>query len=182
MCSQFCFLLFTTGTAGACGFTQLLVRITWRQVLACRCDASALQNPHSSRASFLFQFGDLTSMSPTLLDKGMEALWDRGWITVGGRTLCWPFHFTLLEKRTFCPRGPPWCWAFPFADHISDLGSEVDTDSRSVGEPLVKRERSDTGHSLQEIWHGDVAVLQLDGDIWSQVWQPQAWVSPRLCY
>ncbi|OXB56504.1 hypothetical protein ASZ78_003844 [Callipepla squamata] len=36
-------------------------------------------------------------------------------------------------------------------DDISDLGSEVDTDSRSVGEPLVKRERSDTGHSLQEI-------------------------------
>ncbi|KAM6331769.1 DNA-binding protein RFX2 isoform 7-T9 [Alca torda] len=36
-------------------------------------------------------------------------------------------------------------------DDISDLGSEVDTDSRSVGEPLVKRERSEPGHSLQEI-------------------------------
>ncbi|XP_074834503.1 DNA-binding protein RFX2 isoform X3 [Carettochelys insculpta] len=36
-------------------------------------------------------------------------------------------------------------------DDISDLGSEADADSRSVGEPLVKRERSDPGHSLQEI-------------------------------
>lgn len=34
---------------------------------------------------------------------------------------------------------------------MSDLGSEVDTDSRSMGEPLVKRERSDPGYSLQEI-------------------------------
>lgn len=77
MCSQFCVLLFTTGTAGARGFTQLLVGITWRQMLACRCDALALHNPHSPQASFLFQFGDLTSMSPTLLDKGMKALWGR---------------------------------------------------------------------------------------------------------
>ncbi|NXF12640.1 RFX2 protein, partial [Smithornis capensis] len=37
-----------------------------------------------------------------------------------------------------------------FADDMSELGSEVDTD-RAVGEPLVKRERSDPGHSLQEI-------------------------------
>ncbi|XP_075759106.1 DNA-binding protein RFX2 isoform X5 [Pelodiscus sinensis] len=36
-------------------------------------------------------------------------------------------------------------------DDVSDLGSEADTDSRSVGEPLVKRERSDPGHLLQEI-------------------------------
>ncbi|KYO41170.1 DNA-binding protein RFX2 isoform B [Alligator mississippiensis] len=36
-------------------------------------------------------------------------------------------------------------------DDISDLGSEVDADARSMGEPLVKRERSDPGHSLQEI-------------------------------
>ncbi|XP_019412630.1 PREDICTED: DNA-binding protein RFX2 isoform X2 [Crocodylus porosus] len=36
-------------------------------------------------------------------------------------------------------------------DDISDLGSEVDADARSMGEPLVKRERSDPDHSLQEI-------------------------------
>nr|XP_032650318.1 DNA-binding protein RFX2 isoform X4 [Chelonoidis abingdonii] len=36
-------------------------------------------------------------------------------------------------------------------DDISDLGGEADADSRSVGEPLVKRERSDPGYSLQEI-------------------------------
>ncbi|XP_067414122.1 DNA-binding protein RFX2 isoform X4 [Emydura macquarii macquarii] len=36
-------------------------------------------------------------------------------------------------------------------DDISDLGSEADADSRSVSEPLVKRERSDPVHSLQEI-------------------------------
>ncbi|XP_064325468.1 DNA-binding protein RFX2 isoform X3 [Phalacrocorax carbo] len=51
------------------------------------------------------EFGDLTSLSPTLLDK----------------------------------------------DDISDLGSEVGTASRSMGEPLVKRERSDPGYSLQEV-------------------------------
>lgn len=77
MCGQFCVLLFTTGAAGAHGFIQLLVRITWRQMLARRCDALALHNPHSPQASFLFQFGDLTSMSPTLLDKGMKVLWGR---------------------------------------------------------------------------------------------------------
>uniref|UniRef100_A0A8C8RQD4 DNA-binding protein RFX2 n=1 Tax=Pelusios castaneus TaxID=367368 RepID=A0A8C8RQD4_9SAUR len=36
-------------------------------------------------------------------------------------------------------------------DDISDLGNEADADSRSVSEPLVKRERSDPVHSLQEI-------------------------------
>ncbi|XP_071434220.1 DNA-binding protein RFX2 isoform X3 [Pithys albifrons albifrons] len=50
------------------------------------------------------EFGDLTSLSPTLLDK----------------------------------------------DDMGELGPEGDTD-RAMGEPLVKRERSDPGHSLQEI-------------------------------
>ncbi|CAI5798968.1 DNA-binding protein RFX2 isoform X2 [Podarcis lilfordi] len=36
-------------------------------------------------------------------------------------------------------------------DDISDLGSEAEADSRCAGEPLVKRERSDPGPSLQEI-------------------------------
>ncbi|KFV63193.1 DNA-binding protein RFX2 [Dryobates pubescens] len=55
--------------------------------------------------SSLFQFGDLTSLSPALLDK----------------------------------------------DDISDLGSEAEVQPRAAGQPLVKRERSDPGHSLQEI-------------------------------
>ncbi|KAL8177506.1 UNVERIFIED_CONTAM: DNA-binding protein rfx2 [Gekko kuhli] len=36
-------------------------------------------------------------------------------------------------------------------DDISDLGSEVEADTQIPGEPLVKRERSDPGPSLQEI-------------------------------
>lgn len=37
-------------------------------------------------------------------------------------------------------------------DDISeDRGSEADPDAHSLGEPLVKRERSDTNHSLQGI-------------------------------
>ncbi|XP_066491055.1 DNA-binding protein RFX2 isoform X2 [Tiliqua scincoides] len=36
-------------------------------------------------------------------------------------------------------------------DDISDLGSEAEVDSQSASEPLVKRERSDPGPSLQEI-------------------------------
>nr|XP_056723567.1 DNA-binding protein RFX2 [Euleptes europaea] len=36
-------------------------------------------------------------------------------------------------------------------DDISDLGSEAEGDPRTPGEPLVKRERSDPGPSLQEI-------------------------------
>ncbi|XP_054031278.1 DNA-binding protein RFX2 isoform X2 [Dryobates pubescens] len=51
------------------------------------------------------EFGDLTSLSPALLDK----------------------------------------------DDISDLGSEAEVQPRAAGQPLVKRERSDPGHSLQEI-------------------------------
>lgn len=38
------------------------------------------------------------------------------------------------------------------ADDISeDPGSEADVDARSLGEPLVKRERSEPNHSLQGI-------------------------------
>ncbi|XP_072458046.1 DNA-binding protein RFX2 isoform X6 [Notamacropus eugenii] len=36
-------------------------------------------------------------------------------------------------------------------DDISDLSSETDTDARGLGEPLVKRERGDPNHSLQDI-------------------------------
>lgn len=44
------------------------------------------------------------------------------------------------------------CFFFPApTDDISDLGSEAEVDSQSASEPLVKRERSDPGPSLQEI-------------------------------
>ncbi|XP_020826950.1 DNA-binding protein RFX2 isoform X1 [Phascolarctos cinereus] len=36
-------------------------------------------------------------------------------------------------------------------DDISDLSSETDTDARGLSEPLVKRERGDPNHSLQDI-------------------------------
>lgn len=37
-----------------------------------------------------------------------------------------------------------------FADDISELSTEVDAE-RALGEPLVKRERCEPGHSLQDI-------------------------------
>ncbi|XP_027707050.1 DNA-binding protein RFX2 isoform X4 [Vombatus ursinus] len=36
-------------------------------------------------------------------------------------------------------------------DDVSDLSSETDTDARGLSEPLVKRERGDPNHSLQDI-------------------------------
>ena len=36
----------------------------------------------------------------------------------------------------------------PTDDISEDRGSEADADARSLGEPLVKRERSDPNHSL----------------------------------
>ncbi|XP_014340432.1 DNA-binding protein RFX2 [Latimeria chalumnae] len=36
-------------------------------------------------------------------------------------------------------------------DDVSDIGSEMDTDSRGMGEPPVKQERIELNHSLQEI-------------------------------
>ncbi|XP_015155330.1 DNA-binding protein RFX2 isoform X7 [Gallus gallus] len=82
-----------------------LIRLLYDEYMFYLVEHRVAQATGETPIAVMGEFGDLTSMSPTLLDK----------------------------------------------DHISDLGSEVDTDSRSVGEPLVKRERSDTGHSLQEI-------------------------------
>lgn len=39
----------------------------------------------------------------------------------------------------------------PAEDTGDGHSSEADVDGRSLGEPLVKRERSDPGHSLQGI-------------------------------
>ncbi|XP_042743468.1 DNA-binding protein RFX2 isoform X5 [Lagopus leucura] len=82
-----------------------LIRLLYDEYMFYLVEHRVAQATGETPIAVMGEFGDLTSMSPTLLDK----------------------------------------------DPISELGSEVDTDSRSVGEPLVKRERSDTGHSLQEI-------------------------------
>ncbi|XP_052558616.1 DNA-binding protein RFX2 isoform X3 [Tympanuchus pallidicinctus] len=82
-----------------------LIRLLYDEYMFYLVEHRVAQATGETPIAVMGEFGDLTSMSPTLLDK----------------------------------------------DPISELGSEVDTDSRSAGEPLVKRERSDTGHSLQEI-------------------------------
>ncbi|XP_062452084.1 DNA-binding protein RFX2 isoform X2 [Rhea pennata] len=82
-----------------------LIRLLYDEYMFYLVEHRVAQATGETPIAVMGEFGDLTSMSPTLLDK----------------------------------------------DDISDLGSEVDTDSRSMGEPLVKRERSEPGHSLQEI-------------------------------
>ncbi|XP_035204167.1 DNA-binding protein RFX2 isoform X7 [Oxyura jamaicensis] len=82
-----------------------LIRLLYDEYMFYLVEHRVAQATGETPIAVMGEFSDLTSMSPTLLDK----------------------------------------------DDISDLGSEVDTDSRSVGEPLVKRERSDAGHPLQEI-------------------------------
>ncbi|XP_054661559.1 DNA-binding protein RFX2 isoform X3 [Grus americana] len=82
-----------------------LIRLLYDEYMFYLVEHRVAQATGETPIAVMGEFGDLTSLSPTLLDK----------------------------------------------DDISDLGSEVDTDSRSVGEPLVKRERSDPGQSLQEI-------------------------------
>ncbi|XP_071584309.1 DNA-binding protein RFX2 isoform X7 [Heliangelus exortis] len=82
-----------------------LIRLLYDEYMFYLVEHRVAQATGETPIAVMGEFGDLTSLSPTLLDK----------------------------------------------DDISDLGSEVDTDPRSVGEPLVKRERSDPGHSLQEI-------------------------------
>ncbi|KAM6041848.1 DNA-binding protein RFX2 isoform 1-T3 [Chlamydotis macqueenii] len=79
-----------------------LIRLLYDEYMFYLVEHRVAQATGETPIAVMGEFGDLTSLSPTLLDKD-----------------------------------------------ASDLGSEVDTDSRSMGEPPVKRERSD--HSLQEI-------------------------------
>ncbi|XP_027523929.1 DNA-binding protein RFX2 isoform X2 [Corapipo altera] len=81
-----------------------LIRLLYDEYMFYLVEHRVAQATGETPIAVMGEFGDLTSLSPTLLDK----------------------------------------------DDISELGSEVDTD-RAVGEPLVKRERSDPSHSLQEI-------------------------------
>ncbi|XP_017691922.1 PREDICTED: DNA-binding protein RFX2 isoform X2 [Lepidothrix coronata] len=80
-----------------------LIRLLYDEYMFYLVEHRVAQATGETPIAVMGEFGDLTSLSPTLLDKD-----------------------------------------------DSELGSEVDTD-RAVGEPLVKRERSDPGHSLQEI-------------------------------
>ncbi|XP_074784141.1 DNA-binding protein RFX2 isoform X3 [Athene noctua] len=82
-----------------------LIRLLYDEYMFYLVEHRVAQATGETPIAVMGEFGDLTSLSPALLDK----------------------------------------------DDISDLGSEVDTDSRRLGEPLVKRERTDPGHSLQEI-------------------------------
>ncbi|KFU95649.1 DNA-binding protein RFX2 [Chaetura pelagica] len=82
-----------------------LIRLLYDEYMFYLVEHRVAQATGETPIAVMGEFGDLASLSPTLLDK----------------------------------------------DDMSDLGSEVDTVSRSVGEPLVKRERSDPSHSLQEI-------------------------------
>ncbi|XP_074894223.1 DNA-binding protein RFX2 isoform X6 [Buteo buteo] len=82
-----------------------LIRLLYDEYMFYLVEHRVAQATGETPIAVMGEFGDLTSLSPTLLDK----------------------------------------------DDISDLGSKVDTSSQCVGEPLVKRERSDPGHSLQEI-------------------------------
>ncbi|XP_055562880.1 DNA-binding protein RFX2 isoform X2 [Falco biarmicus] len=82
-----------------------LIRLLYDEYMFYLVEHRVAQATGETPIAVMGEFGDLTSLSPTLLDK----------------------------------------------DDISDLGSEVDTDARHMGEPLVKRERSDPGYSLQEI-------------------------------
>ncbi|XP_054252072.1 DNA-binding protein RFX2 isoform X5 [Indicator indicator] len=82
-----------------------LIRLLYDEYMFYLVEHRVAQATGETPIAVMGEFGDLTSLSPTLLDK----------------------------------------------DDISDLGSEVEVEPRSTGEPLVKRERSDPGHSLQEI-------------------------------
>ncbi|KAJ7407077.1 hypothetical protein BTVI_64049 [Pitangus sulphuratus] len=81
-----------------------LIRLLYDEYMFYLVEHRVAQATGETPIAVMGEFGDLTSLSPTLLDK----------------------------------------------DDISELGTEVDAE-RAVGEPLVKRERSDPGHSLQEI-------------------------------
>ncbi|XP_050177345.1 DNA-binding protein RFX2-like isoform X2 [Myiozetetes cayanensis] len=81
-----------------------LIRLLYDEYMFYLVEHRVAQATGETPIAVMGEFGDLTSLSPTLLDK----------------------------------------------DDISELGTEVDAE-QAVGEPLVKRERSDPGHSLQEI-------------------------------
>ncbi|XP_063259338.1 DNA-binding protein RFX2 isoform X4 [Prinia subflava] len=81
-----------------------LIRLLYDEYMFYLVEHRVAQATGETPIAVMGEFGDLTSLSPTLLDK----------------------------------------------DEISELSTEVDPE-RALGEPLVKRERSEPGHSLQDI-------------------------------
>ncbi|XP_053821862.1 DNA-binding protein RFX2 isoform X3 [Vidua macroura] len=81
-----------------------LIRLLYDEYMFYLVEHRVAQATGETPIAVMGEFGDLTSLSPTLLDK----------------------------------------------DDIGELGTEVDPE-RALGEPLVKRERSEPGHSLQDI-------------------------------
>ncbi|XP_031948504.1 DNA-binding protein RFX2-like isoform X3 [Corvus hawaiiensis] len=81
-----------------------LIRLLYDEYMFYLVEHRVAQATGETPIAVMGEFGDLASLSPTLLDK----------------------------------------------DDIGELGTEVDPE-RALGEPLVKRERSEPGHSLQEI-------------------------------
>lgn len=88
---------------------------------------------------FDLQFSDLSSMMPSLMDKGMSSLFI--WYAVTHVRAC---AHTLTHPHTLFLLDPS------FSDDMSDLGSDADV-SRGTCEPAVKRERIEINHTLQEI-------------------------------
>ncbi|NXL80303.1 RFX2 protein, partial [Leptocoma aspasia] len=81
-----------------------LIRLLYDEYMFYLVEHRVAQATGETPIAVMGEFGDLTSLSPTLLDK----------------------------------------------DDIGELSTEVDPE-RALGEPLVKRERSEPGHSLQDI-------------------------------
>ncbi|TRZ16239.1 hypothetical protein HGM15179_010818 [Zosterops borbonicus] len=81
-----------------------LIRLLYDEYMFYLVEHRVAQATGETPIAVMGEFGDLTSLSPSLLDK----------------------------------------------DDISELSTEVDAE-RALGEPLVKRERSEPGHSLQDI-------------------------------
>ncbi|NWY74537.1 RFX2 protein, partial [Erithacus rubecula] len=81
-----------------------LIRLLYDEYMFYLVEHRVAQATGETPIAVMGEFGDLTSLSPTLLDK----------------------------------------------DEISDLGAEAEPE-RALGEPLVKRERCEPGHSLQDI-------------------------------
>ncbi|XP_056368703.1 DNA-binding protein RFX2-like isoform X5 [Oenanthe melanoleuca] len=81
-----------------------LIRLLYDEYMFYLVEHRVAQATGETPIAVMGEFGDLTSLSPTLLDK----------------------------------------------DEISELGTEAEAE-RALGEPLVKRERCEPGHSLQDI-------------------------------
>ncbi|KAF4789957.1 hypothetical protein TURU_146649 [Turdus rufiventris] len=116
-----------------------LIRLLYDEYMFYLVEHRVAQATGETPIAVMGEFGDLTSLSPTLLDKGTWALLGRAGLALG--TCCAGMKL---------PVAPFPALTVSFADDISELSTEVDAE-RALGEPLVKRERCEPGHSLQDI-------------------------------